>query len=53
MVERKSSKRNDVPLKEYDRSLISKIQSALGEDAASSTKIIAAAIQGRETTNEP
>lgn len=53
MVERRSSKRNDVPLKEYERSLVSKIQSALGEDEASSTKIITAAIQGRETTNEP
>lgn len=50
---RSSSKRNDVPLKEYDHSLVSKIQSALGENEASSTKIINAAIQGRETTNEP
>ena len=53
MVERRSSRRNDVPLKEYNQISISKIQSALGEDEASATKIIAAAIQGRETTNEP
>ncbi len=42
-----------MPLKEYDKSLISKVQLALGEDEGVSAKIITAAIQGRETTNEP
>jgi hypothetical protein len=51
MVDKKKSKRNDVPLKEYDHKLVSKIRGALGEDESSAKKIIAAAIQGRETTN--
>jgi hypothetical protein len=52
MVERKTSKRNDVPFKEYDHKLVSKIQDALGEDETSAIKIITAAIQGRETKND-
>ncbi len=53
MVGRRSPKRNDVPLKEYDRNLVLKIQNALGEDELSASRIISAAIQGRETVNEP
>ncbi len=46
------SKRNDVPLKEYDKKLVDKVSSYLGEDSKASSKIISAAIQGRETKNE-
>jgi len=53
MVKRKLTERNDVPLKQYDQKLKSKIQSALEVDSAAANKIITAAIQGRETINEP
>jgi hypothetical protein len=53
MATRKSAtSRNDVPLKEYDRALIARVSETLGEDSAISTRVISAAIQGRETTNE-
>ena len=51
MAKTSTRKRNDTALTSYEPQLIKMVSDALGEDQATSEKIISAAIQGRETLN--